>query len=269
MKFLSTLFNLYLQSSIHVALAVTSIALITIFEYGFVPEPTLFIFILLGGIVSYNFVKYAGVSNQHNLTITSHITLIRIFTVICFIGFIYFGWFLPIDVLFTAAGFGSLTLLYAVPVFMKKNLRSLPGLKIFIIAAVWMGITVFLPLEYHNIRFSERVLYQSLEIFLFVIALTLPFEIRDLKYDELELKTIPQRFGVWNTKWFGTALLLISAFLAIQQNYIEELQLYCSLLIYLITLAFLWFSKVEQGRYYAAFWVEGIPGLWFLFYILI
>lgn len=269
MNFLKTLFNLYLQSSIHVAVAVTSLALVTIFEYGFVLEPTLFIFILLGGVVSYNFVKYAGISNQHNLIITSHISLIRFFTVICFIGLIYFGWFLPIDVLLTAAGFGSLTLLYAVPVFMSRNLRSLPGLKIFIIAAVWMGITVFLPLEYHNIRFSGRVLYQSLEVFLFVIALTLPFEIRDLKYDELELKTIPQRFGVRKTKWFGSALLLISAFLAIQQNYINELQLYSSLLIYLITLAFLWFSKAEQGRYYASFWVESIPILWLGIYVLI
>jgi 4-hydroxybenzoate polyprenyltransferase len=132
-----------------------------------------------------------------------------------------------------------------------------------------MGITVFLPLEYHNIRFSERVLFQSLEIFLFVIALTLPFEIRDLKYDELELKTIPQKLGVRNTKWFGTVLLMISGFLAIQQNYIDDLQLYCSLLVYLITLAFLWFSKVEQGRYYASFWVEGIPVLWLLLYLLV
>lgn len=269
MKTLTKLFDFYIQSSLHVALAVTSIALITITEYGFVPEPTLLNFIFLGAIVSYNFVKYSGLSNQHNLTITSHINLIRLLSVLCFFSLIYFGRLLPVDVLLTAAVFGGLTLLYAVPVFLNRNLRSLPGLKIFIIAGVWMGITVFLPLEYHNIRFSERVLFQSLEIFLFVIALTLPFEIRDLKYDEEDLKTIPQKLGIRNTKWLGTVLLIAAAIFSYQQNYIYAAHFYSSQIAFLLTLVLLWFSKQDQGKYYASFWVEGIPVLWLLIYILI
>ncbi len=69
MKILTAILNFYLQSSIHVALAVTSLAVISVIQIGFVPEPLVLIFIFLGTIVGYNFVKYAGVSNLHNLSL--------------------------------------------------------------------------------------------------------------------------------------------------------------------------------------------------------
>ncbi len=39
---------------------------------------------------------------------------------------------------------------------------------------------------------------------LLVLAFLIPFEIRDLAYDKPELKTIPQRIGVTQTKIFGS-----------------------------------------------------------------
>lgn len=262
MKFLRSIFDFYIQSSIHVALAVTSLAVITVFQYGFVPEPSLLLFILFGAIVGYNFVKYAGVSNLHNLEITKNILLIRIFTVICAGGMIYFGRLLPMDVLLTAAVFGGLTLLYAIPFYKSMNLRSLSGAKIYIIALVWMGVAVLVPMEYHNIGLNTKAIYQCAEIFLFVIALTLPFEIRDLKYDDSALGTIPQKLGLKKAKWLATGFLLIATTFAILQNYMSDSGLPITISIFMLTAVALWGSKKDQGTYYAAFWVEGIPILW-------
>jgi len=269
MNIFKKLFRIYIQSSLHVALAVTSLAAVTVFEFGYVPEPSVLLVILFGTIIGYNFVKYAGISNLHHLEITPNINLIRGFSVLCMAALVYYARLLSLDVILVAAGFGGLTLLYALPLYRSRNLRSIPGAKIFIIGLVWMGITVLVPLEYHNLRFSSKIFYQCLEIFLFVIALTLPFEIRDLKFDAPKLSTIPQKLGVQNTKWLGTGLLVAAAIVSGVQNYVDETHFYISLAIFLLTLVFLWSSKKQQRKYYASFWVEGISILWLVLILMI
>lgn len=264
MKFASSIFRFYIQSSIHVALAVTALAVVTLFEFGFVPEPALLLFIFFGTIVGYNFVKYAGISNQHNLLITPHVNLIRVFSVLCLGGVGYFVLMLPTNVLITAAIFGGLTLLYAIPFYKSRNLRSLSGAKIFIIALVWMGVVVLLPLEYHNLNFRPKVFYQCLEIFFFVIALTLPFEIRDLKYDKAELGTLPQKLGISKTKGLGVMLLVASGILVFTQNYLADAHLYAGLITLTLTIISVLAAKEEQGRYYASFFVESLPIVWLI-----
>lgn len=269
MKILRSIFDFYINSSIHVGLAVMALAALSVMQLGFVPEPSLLLFIWLGTICAYNFVKYAGISNRHNLNNSGNISVIRIFTVLCFFGFLYYGWLQPARVWYIAGVFGALTALYAIPVFQGKNLRSLKGSKVFVIAAVWMGMAVLLPLKYHNIGFGERALLQSLEIFLLVVVLMMPFEIRDLKYDEAGLSTIPQMLGVVKTKWLGTIILIVIAFVMFQQLYVYATYLPVNLGVLGVMLAFLWFSKKEQGPYYASFWVESIPIAWFIAYIYI
>lgn len=268
MKILRSILNFYIQSSIHVALAVTSLSVITIMQFGFVPEPSLLIFTLLGTIAGYNFVKYAGISNLHNLEKTRHIIVIRVFSVFSLFGAGYYALLLPGEVLITASIFGGLTFFYALPLYKNRNLRSLPGIKIFIIALVWMGITVLVPFEYHNVGFSLKVFYQCLEIFLFVIALTLPFEIRDLKFDEPQLGTIPQKLGIYKTKWLASGLLLLVGTLTIMQNAVSETYVLISLAIAGLTLISIWFTK-ERSNYFVSFWIEGIPILWLVLLLFI
>ncbi|WP_428234701.1 hypothetical protein [Gracilimonas sp.] len=270
MKFLRSIFDFYLQSSIHVGLAVMALAALSVMQFGFVPEPTLLLFIWLGTICGYNFVKYAGISNRHHLEITKNVLLIRIFTVGCFAGLLYFGRLLPAHIWYTTGVVGVLTALYTIPFFRQKNLRSFKGAKVFVIAAVWVGFTVVLPLQYHYMSFlSERVLLQSAEIFLFVIVLMLPFEIRDLKYDMPHLVTIPQMMGVQKTKWLGTALLGVIAILIYLQKYVYASYVPVNFGVLGLLLMAVWFSRENQGRYYASFWVESIPIVWLVGYLLL
>lgn len=262
MRILRSIFEFYIQSSIHVALAVTALSVVTVMQYGFVPEPVLLLFIFLGTIVGYNFVKYAGVSNLHHLEITRNIFLIRLFSILCLAGMVYLSFLLPVTVLITVSIFGSLTILYAIPFYKSRNLRNFSGAKIYIIALVWTGMTVLVPLEFHNVGFGLKTFFQCAEIFLFVITLTLPFEIRDLKFDETELATIPQKIGINKTKWLGTGLLLMIIVLSTLQNSVPQNYFPVGVAIALLTGLLLWGAKVKQGRYYAAFWVEGIPILW-------
>ena len=269
MNILRSIFDFYIQSSIHVGLAVMSLAGLSVMQFGFVPEPTLLLFIWLGTICGYNFVKYSGISNRHHLKITRHVLLIRIFTVCCFAGFLYFGRLLPVEIWYTAGAFGALTALYAIPFYKKNNLRSLKGIKVFVIAAVWMGFAVLLPLQYHHMGFGERALYQGLEVFLFVVVLMLPFEIRDLKYDEPGLATIPQVLGITKTKWLGTFVLALIGVIIMQQNYVYDTYLPVNFAVLGLVLISVWMSREDQGKYFASFWVESIPIVWLMAYLFI
>lgn len=107
---MKTLFRFYIQSSMHVGLSVTALAALSVMQFGFVPEPALLLFILFGAICGYNFVKYSGISNLHHLERTGNLLLIRMFSVFCFAGFLYFGRLLPVEIWYTAGFVGILTI---------------------------------------------------------------------------------------------------------------------------------------------------------------
>lgn len=119
-----------------------------------------------------------------------------------------------------------LALGYVLPFFGKeRRLRDFDYLKIFLVAIVWAFITVLLPLmEQDADLLSYTVFLLLLERMLFIFAITLPFDIRDLKVDEsIKVKTIPAMIGILKTKRLaGLSLLLaflISGLLYIRAVY--------------------------------------------------
>ena len=88
--------------------------------------------------------------------------------------------------------FSVFTFFYAVPFIWNKNLRKFSGLKIFVVAIVWGGVAVIVPLVASESQITTDNWLTFLQIVIIVITLTIPFEIRDLPYDARELKTLPQ-----------------------------------------------------------------------------
>ncbi len=269
MKVLSRVFAFYINSSIHVAFAVVALLAITVMEYNLTIPIELWVFVFLGALTSYNFVKYAKVAGLHHRSLTNSLKTIQIFSAVCFalLGFIAFQ--LSINTLLVSAGFALATFFYAVPFVKNKNLRRLSGIKIFVVALVWAGVTVVVPVVASEVHFSGDLLLTFFQRILIVIALILPFEIRDVPYDAKNLKTVPHKVGVKATKLIGEGVLLLClAFEFFKQNYevayIVSLLFFCVFLGWLIVI-----SKTEQSRYFASFWVEGLPILWFALYILL
>ncbi|WP_345275858.1 hypothetical protein [Litoribaculum gwangyangense] len=151
----------------------------------------------------------------------------------------------------------------------QHNLRSIGGLKIYIIALVWCGVTVFLPLIETDYAIDYDVIIVAVQRFLYVVVLMLPFEIRDLRYDSLKLATIPQKIGVNQTKIFGSLLLIIFFFLEFFKDQTGVDAISILFLLTLITFLFLLFSKMERGKTYSAFWVEALPILWLILALVI
>ena len=268
MKFLHSVFAFYINSSVHVALAVVALLAITVLEYGLTISWELWSFVFLSALTGYNFVKYAKVAGLHHRSLTNSLKAIQIFSAVCFLflGFIAFR--LPIDVLLISVGFGLATFFYAVPFVRSKNLRNLSGIKIFVVAVVWAGVSVILPFAAADVAITWDVLFTFFQRILIVVALILPFEIRDVPYDALNLKTLPQQMGVRNAKLLGLGVLLLClGFEFFKEDF--EVAYFISLLIFCAVLGwFLVISKPEQNRYFSSFWVESLPIVWLLLFVL-
>jgi len=102
--------------------------------------------------------------------------------------------------------------LYVSPLFRNRRLRDISYLKIFLIASVWIWITVCVPLMYFGNYDAVQLGVVSTEKLFFMLAITLPFDIRDLKVDQLQnVKTLPMKLGVSKTR----KLIKVSLILAI------------------------------------------------------
>lgn len=245
------------------ALAVVAISLMSYLEYGLNPDLHLLIFIFFGSITGYNFVKYAGLAKLHHRSLARNLRFIQVFSFLIFLGLVYMAFLQTWDVLLMSALLGIFTLLYAAPVLtQKRNLRDLAGIKILIIALVWAGVSVILPLLDHpEVSLFDKIL-MFLQRALFIIVITLPFEIRDLEYDSKHLATIPQKIGIKKTRLLGWLMLLLVLVLEILK---EEFQMVNFVVLAGLTLLSAYALRLADRRqpdYFAAFWVEALPIAW-------
>ncbi|MFK5983043.1 MAG: hypothetical protein QM499_09025 [Flavobacteriaceae bacterium] len=255
------IFKAYINSSIHVAIAVCAFLVVNALEFSILISNDLLGFVFFGTITAYNFVKYAEVIRTRFKELWGYLKIVQI---ISLLALIYFTLQLSFETLLITGGFAMLTFFYAIPFLKNKNLRNFTGLKITIVAVVWAGVTVLVPLVNEGVNLEFNVWISFVQRFLFVFVLTLPFEIRDLQFDELALGTLPQRVGVRKTNTIGIILLsvlLMLEFLKPIKNFEFEISLVVSVIVLGL---FLLYSKRSQSKYYASFWVESIPILWLL-----
>jgi len=145
------------------------------------------------------------------------------------------------------------SLFYVIRVF-GKNFREIPMLKIHLIALTWVSVLILFPL------LNEGALDQSMNIlvahYLYIVAVTIPFDIRDLKYDDITQRTIPQMIGVRAAKVLSFLLLVTFALLM----FFSWVDLRLNLIFYLgvIIQLFLVFNMNEKrSDLYCAGWIDG------------
>lgn len=139
----------------------------------------------------------------------------------------------------------------------KKSLRDLPFLKIFLIAITWAFVLYVFPLINEGIQPNW---YIAVGIFIYVVAVTIPFDIRDLKLDAPGQMTFPQILGVPGAKALSISLLLISYGLFVWVNWSlrHEVLLYVSLILHLLLL---YYVSEKSSDLYVAGLIDGIIAL--------
>jgi 1,4-dihydroxy-2-naphthoate octaprenyltransferase len=92
------------------------------------------------------------------------------------------------------------------------RIREIPGMKIFVLSAVWVAITVVIPLFQNDLLHPENSL-RILTRFFFIFSLCIAFDIRDLQTDPARMKTIPQVIGKNGAILMGIFLLIVTSVL--------------------------------------------------------
>lgn len=264
MQILKRLLDFYIQSSIHVGLAVFSLVYVTAFENDLCKHITYPCCVLFGTILGYNFLKYFDifrVGKFHSLKYYG-IILICLFSVF---GFYFFfrRMFDVIKIQLVIAGF--LVLIYPM-------LRKYGILKMFFVSFVIAFLTAFVyPVV--SPMFKGIIAFEFIKRFLFVSALMIPFEIYDSKHDEKVLNTLPQRLGIKIAKKIGYWLLLLFVFFEVLNFNLDAHYkihyLIIDIVIAIFTAIAIYFSSLKRSQYYTSFWVESIPILWLGLLILL
>jgi len=262
MTLLRRLFNLYIYGSMHVAMSVLALVLMTNHMFNIPFSWAVAVFAYCGTMFSYNFMKYDWLFRIKR-TASPRVKLIVALSTIALAAAGISFLFLEKISQITAVLFFGLTALYTVPFFPNtKSLRNWSGIKIYIVALCWAGITTLLPLVDAGHDLTTDVYIKFTQRFLLVLILILIFEIIDLKEDDPHLKTIPQQIGVWNTKWLNLILLVPFYFLELFKSHVDYSQLMVNIVLVVITALFTIFATPERHKHYTLFWVEAIPIFW-------
>lgn len=273
MNSLKKIFDFYIFSNIHVAIAGYCMAKVTLLKFD-VNSNLVPLLIGFSIIISYNFIRYFEINSKRLGWFKSwffenkiKLVLVSIFAFLISLYIVFFTEF-NIESLFIVIPFGFITFFYTIPLFkigkLHISFRNFPAIKIFSIAIAWAGVTVLFPLLEARYQFNYDVYLEFFQRILILIAYTIPFDIRDIYFDDKELKTIPQLIGVQKAKILGTLLLFLFVLLDLFKNSFFEKDISSDVVIAIVTILFLWNSTAKKSRYYTSFFVEAIPILWLL-----
>ena len=265
MKIFRKIFNFYIDCSIHVALSCFALVQITQHYFNITKDFPMACFAFFGTIVGYNFVKYEALARAKKMAMKYNLKAIAILSFLCLLVVSFYFFQLRRSTQIISIVFLILTLLYALPFFPnRKNARNWAGVKIYIVALCWVGVTVVLPVLNAEIIITSDFFLKCIQRFILLFVLILIFEIIDLAKDDPHLKTVPQQIGVKQTKQLGFLLLAIFFGLNFFSFIIDVKFEYSSFIIAIITALFLAFANEKRSKYYTSFWTESIPILWWI-----
>jgi 4-hydroxybenzoate polyprenyltransferase len=277
MQLLKRLFDFYIFANLHVALAGFCITKITVVKFQ-IHNSLVPVFVGFSIILSYNFIRFYEfyTNNIKGLkkwfeTNKKYLVSLTVLSAIVLWYLLFFATF-NLKALYLLFPFAFMTIFYVIPLFKigekEVSFRNFPGIKIFSITVSWAVISVLFPLFEADFEFTLKVYIEFFQRFLILLAITIPFDIRDVNSDSNKLKTLPQILGITTVKKIGIALLVMFVLLTFFNENILLTEVYVNIIIALITGFYVWFSSVEKSRYYTSFWVEAIPIFWLLLIVL-
>ncbi len=211
--------DLILYSSVFVALCAVALVTLSGKLIGVDPEITIYTrFTFFSVIMLYSIHRIMGIKKVEAFEHEGRFAVIKkyryhilVYGIAGLAGALYY--FLRFDLqlqklVILPAG---LSLLYVIPFLPGHNrLRDVHLVKIFTIAVTWAWVTAFIPLHIAFDEFRWPIVFAFLERALFVFAITIPFDIRDLEVDaHTGVRTLPILLGTKKSKILAIGCLAL------------------------------------------------------------
>ena len=284
-KYVQKSLDFLLFSNLFIALCAVAQALVTYQLVHVKPDTSVLGLLFFSTLALYNFSillskpkdplnspfrRVKWIFSHYRLMIT--LTLIAIFSCISLIFFLSLTGQILLMIL------GVISVGYNLPLFSfhdkRFGLRNIPGVKLFLIAIVWSLSVVLLPIL--EIKGNELIAISTRDTilliakrFLFIAAITVPFDIRDLFQDRsAALKTIPVLFGEKKAYLICQAILL--TYLVLLFLFTKNLDRNFFALTTTVLLAgwLIFHSNFKKNEYYYFLFLDGTMILQFLMLII-
>src|ERR1019366_9116027 len=201
-----------------------------------------------------------------NLQLSRNILLISFLATACFFFLLDRSVKITVVILAAVTAFyGFVQIPFTKP---KIKLRDLGLLKTIFVAIVWSVTTVIVPLANDSVE-PQMLVFLLLRRFLFLLALTMVFEIKDMEGDkENGLKTLPTAIGISNTKLLAQIILFVLMGIIKVQYFFFEVSLSNMLAVNLSLLVSIFCiqpvnEKTQDNWYY--FVLDGMMIVQFIF----
>ena len=259
MKWIKLLLDIYVKGSIHVALSVFSMSSLSLLSLNKnIPEPELLI-VFFASYVYYNLIKFAPVGFKGTNQPTIFWNWLKLSTLLSLLILMYLVKDLSKDSWFILALSSFFGVLYVQKELLPIS-RENGWIKAFLVSLVWALITAVLPFTLlHEDWFGLEIILLFFSHFFLVLALLVPFEIRDMRVDQLMMPNLAQQLGVQKIKWVGYLSLILSIILwmlaTAQEVYFQS----AYFIFYVITMALIAGARIDRSQNYSSLWVEAIP----------
>jgi len=286
-KLLQPAFDFLLFSNVFMSLCAVAQGLLTFHLIGSKPVYPALGLLFTSTLAIYNFSILISKPKQHEKSpyrrvrwFFSHYRLMVTFTIVSILSLIPLFFLISTGSKILMIFLAILSFCYGLPLFtigeQKFGLRNIPGLKLFMIALVWTMSCVLLPvLESQAAHLSVISMRDTTLLiakrFLFIAAIAIPFDIRDLFEDkQFGLKTIPVAWGEKNAYLFCQVLLagyLVLLFLFRNTGFSTDF--WALTLVVILTGWLIFKSKWEKNEYYYFFYLDGVLILQYVFVIVL
>lgn len=224
-RYLRGSIDFLLFSNLFIALCAVAQGFVTYQLLGVKPEKYILGLLFFSTLAQYNFcilLTSPGEPQKSKFRrvkwIFSHYRFMISVTIVSFLSLIPLLFFLSAPSQVLLFFLGIISIAYGLPIFSfhekRFGLRNIPGIKLFLIAMVWSLSTVLLPIleleatHVFHTSTGDTILLVA-KRFLFIAAITVPFDIRDLFEDRSSaLKTIPVVLGEKKALIFCQVLLI-------------------------------------------------------------
>ena len=273
-KYVRQTLDFLLFSNIFIALCAVAQGLVTYQLLHTKPENHVLGLLFCSTLALYNFsILLSKPANPEKSSfrrvrwIFSHYRLMITLTIFAVFSLLPLSYFLNTASKILLLSLALISVAYCLPIFSihdkRFGLRNIPGVKLFLIAMVWALSCVLLPvLELESSIVASVTVNDTILLiakrFLFIAAITVPFDIRDLFQDKTnELKTIPVILG--EKKSLLVCQGLLAAYLILLFLFTKGLDSnFFGLTLTILLSGWLIFrSKWERNEYYYFLYLDG------------
>ena len=268
--------SFFIYTNLYVSICVVSLYKITEILFGFSNNMISYL-VFFTTLFAYNYMRMPLFSIQsissRSFWIQKNSNVIYTILTISFFASLYYISLLGIIYLYLITPVIIISFLYPLRLKIKCNylsIREFPLLKIFLVAFSWSFITILAPLLYLNYVIDYNVIVHFFRIILFIVAISIPFDIRDFSIDQIS--TIPRLIGILNSKIFALFCLFIfemSLIVDLLKNIISVTDFFAFFVTIELSALVIYFSNEKKSEWFFSVVVESLSIIMFLFVLIL